>query len=142
MKTITKCLRGLFSTLMLLVCVACSKEEFPEKKLVGKWVLVSTCNANTGHVVESAYDEVYYQFEEDGTGKKVSMGSYNSAYVQEIEMWQVFQDKLVIKFYNDSYPDKYYIRKLTNSEMVWREEINEYNSTMATSDYEYTFEKI
>ena len=138
MKTITKCLRGLFSTLMLLVCVACSKEEFPEKKLVGKWVLVSKCNMNTGDV-QSADGKVYYQFEEDGTGKKVSMGSYNSASVQEIEMWQVFQDKFVIKFYNDSYPDKYYIQKLTNSEMVWWEEIQNYNSF---TRYEYTFEKI
>ena len=107
---------------------------------MGKWVLVSTCNANTGHVVESAYDEVYYQFEEDGTGKRVSMGSYNSASVQEIEMWQVFQDKFVIKFYDDSYPDKYYIQKLTNREMVlWWEEIERYNSF---TRYEYTFEKI
>ena len=138
MKTITKCLRGLFSTLVLLVCVACSKEEFPEKKLVGKWVLVSKCNMKTGDV-ESADGKVYYQFEEDGTGKKVSMGSYNSASVQEIEMWQVFQDKFVIKFYNDSYPDKYYIQKLTNREMVWWEEIERYNSF---TRYEYTFEKI
>lgn len=139
MKTITKCLRGLFSTLVLLVCVACSKEEFPEKKLVGKWVLVSKCNMNTGDV-ESYDGKVYYQFEEDGTGKKVSMGSYNSASVQEIEMWQVFQDKFVIKFYDDSYPDKYYIQKLTNREMVWWwEEIERYNSF---TRYEYTFEKI
>ena len=106
--------------LVSIIAASCTKEEYPTNDIVGKWSLVTIYDTNNREIYAEYNDTMYYEFNEDGTGRIVDLAWYSdSADITEISYWNVYGDNLIIKTSaSSSTAQKFMFRVLNKDEMI------------------------